>query len=154
MGCGTGGHADEALVVDDSRVMRGMVIQALLRTGLADFEFTEAGDGDEALEKFNPRHTDIMFVDWNMPHVSGIDFVRKVRAAGNTGHIPIVMVTGEKTIGKMEEALDQAGADEYVTKPFTIDVLRRKLRPLIERVQASHSSQPRGFFSKLIGTGG
>jgi two-component system, chemotaxis family, chemotaxis protein CheY len=145
-----------ALVVDDSRVMRGMVMQALLRTGLAEFEFTEAGDGDEALEKFNPRHTDIMFVDWNMPHVSGIDFVRKVRAAGNSGHIPIVMITSEKTIGKIEEALDEAGADEFVTKPFTTDVLRRKLAPLIQGIadaKASHSSQPRGFFSKLIGSG-
>jgi two-component system chemotaxis response regulator CheY len=69
-----------ALVIDDSKVMRSMVMQSLQKTRLADFEFIEAQDGADALEKFDPDEIDIVFADWNMPNMSGIDFVREVRA--------------------------------------------------------------------------
>src|SRR3954451_11508825 len=141
-----------ALVIDDSRVMRNMVMQSLRRANLGEFEFTEAEDGADALHKFTPKNTDILFVDWNMPNLSGIDFVRSIRASGQAGHVPIVMVTSEKTVGKLEEALDEVGVDEYITKPFTPDLLKRKLAGLIEAVVAEKARQPalsREFFSKL-----
>ena len=127
-----------ALVIDDSRVMRAMVMQSLQQTHLADFEFTEAVDGADALQKFNPKKTDIVFADWNMPNMTGIEFVREVRSNGKTEHIPIIMVTSEKTVSKVEEALDQAGATMFISKPFTVDYLLKKLGPVIDDLEQRH----------------
>ncbi|HEY3281974.1 MAG TPA: response regulator [Armatimonadota bacterium] len=144
-----------ALVLDDSRVMRNMVMQSLNKTNLGEFEFTEAEDGEDGIRKFDPETTDIVFVDWNMPNMNGIEFVRKVRRSGKTDHIPIIMVTSEKTMGKMEEALDRAGANAYITKPFTVDKLEKKLQKLVEGIAERRASPPAqkqgGFFSKLMG---
>src|SRR6266446_27995 len=98
--------------------MRRLLMQVLFLTELAEFHFTEAVDGLDALARFNPQRIDIMFVDWNMPRLSGIDFVRQVRASGKADHIPIVMVTGNATAGNIQDALDEAGADVYITKPY------------------------------------
>lgn len=124
-----------ALVVDDSRVMRMMVKDSLSKTNLAEFEFTEAVDGADALDKFNPKKTDIIFADWNMPNMSGVDFAREVRAMGNTEHIPIVMVTSEKTMSKIEEALDSAGANAFISKPFTVEYMLRKIGPVVRALE-------------------
>jgi two-component system chemotaxis response regulator CheY len=140
-----------AMVVDDSRVMRNMVMQALRKTRLAEFEFVEAEDGADALKKFNPSGLDIVFADWNMPNMNGIDFVRHVRAMANTDHIPIVMVTSEKAMGKVETALDEAGANEYICKPFTVEQLERKLSGLFAEI-AQNQQKSSGFFSKLANT--
>lgn len=142
----------DALVIDDSRVMRNMVMQALQRTGLAEFTFSEAGDGEEALETFDFQSAEMIFVDWNMPKLTGVEFVRKVRAKGNTSHIPIIMVTSERSVGKVQEALDSAGADAFITKPFTADDLKRQIEPLVERIATSRATpKGGGFFSKLRG---
>ena len=138
-----------ALIIDDSRVMRNMVMQTLRKTNLADFEFTEAEDGADALSKFHPKKTDIVFADWNMPNMSGIEFVREVRSNKKAAHIPIVMVTSEKSMGKVETALDEAGANEYICKPFTPEQLQRKLAPIIEGM-GKDSPKSGGFFSKLV----
>jgi two-component system, chemotaxis family, chemotaxis protein CheY len=140
-----------ALVVDDSKVMRAMVMESLRKTCLAEFEFTEAVDGADALGKFNPKKVDMAFVDWNMPNMSGVDFVREARAMGHTEHIPIIMVTSEKTIGKMEEALDSAGANAFISKPFTVEYMIQKLGPVIESLEKKGSGG--GFLSKLVGGG-
>jgi two-component system chemotaxis response regulator CheY len=146
-----------ALVVDDSRVMRNIVMQSLRNTGLAEFEFTEAEDGAAALVRFHPKHLDILFVDWNMPKMSGIDFVRSVRAQSGAAHIPIVMITSEKRMGHVEEALDDAGATLYITKPFTSEELRRKLTGVVSELEAlrqEHAAgEPMGFFRKLVARG-
>ena len=139
----------KALVVDDSRVMRSMVMKEVNASGLGEFEFTEAEDGADALKKFHPSKIDIAFVDWNMPNMSGIEFVRKVRAMAETKHIPVVMVTSEKTMGKVQEALDEAGANAFISKPFTSETLDRKLAPLIKDIEARSDSRG-GFFSKML----
>lgn len=131
----------KALVVEDCDVMRKLLMQTLPLTGLAEFQFTEARNGEEALARFSPGKTDIVFVDWNMPRLSGIDFVRKVRASEKSGRIPIVMVTGNNTTGHLQDALDGAGADLYITKPYTIDGLRSRLTKLIERMTAEQSGR-------------
>lgn len=145
-----------ALVVDDSRIMRRMVMDAVSKTNVATFEFTEAEDGADALGKFDPSSIDIIFADWNMPKMSGIEFVHKVRTMRNTENIAILMVTSEKTMGKMEIALDKAGADDYVCKPFTVEEMQRKVARVMTKFQA-RAQQPAedrkpagGFFSKLM----
>ena len=125
----------KALVVDDSGVMRKMVMKALTDAKLVSFEFVEAVDGRDALSKFDPKAIDIAFVDWNMPNMTGIEVVREVRTlyGGGVGSVPMVMVTSEKTMGKIQEALDEAGADAFICKPFTVEELQIKLKKTIER---------------------
>jgi two-component system chemotaxis response regulator CheY len=122
-----------ALVVDDSRVMRNMVKQSLQRTEIADFNFVEAGDGVEALTKFDPHLIDLALVDINMPRMDGINFVTKVREMNNGREVPIIIITSEKTVATMEAALDVAGANAYICKPFTVDELKWKVDKVINR---------------------
>ncbi len=138
----------KALVIDDSGIMRKMVMRALTETELAEFEFTEAEDGVDGLAKFNPRTTDIVFVDWNMPNMTGIDLVKRIRGQYPKRPVPIVMVTTEKLMGKVEEALE-AGADCFISKPFTPDKLAQVLAPVIEQM-AQGKGKRAGFFQRLV----
>ncbi len=135
-----------ALVVDDSRVMRNMVMENLKRTGLAEFIFTEASDGKDALRKFSPKKFDIAFVDIHMPNMDGIEFVNRAREKGGTESIPFIMITSEKTMGKMTDASD-AGANSYICKPFTTLELRKKLVPIVDKL--NKGSKAAGFFHNL-----
>jgi two-component system chemotaxis response regulator CheY len=137
-----------AMIVDDSGIMRKLVMRNLMETRLANFSFTEAGDGVDALGKMDAKPVDIMFVDWNMPNMNGIDLVMKVRQM-QARHIPIVMVTTEGTMGKVEEALNKGGVDCYIVKPFTQDIIKQKLTPLFQRMEAPAPQKTGGFFSKL-----
>lgn len=141
-----------ALVIDDSRVMRNMVMQALRQSRLANFEFAEAADGADALTKFDPAAVDICFVDWNMPTMTGVDFVKHARAKPGAEKTAMVMVTSEKTVAKIDEALDSAGADAYICKPFTVDDLKVKLEKVMNRLEADRATagEAAGFFSRLF----
>lgn len=156
-----------ALVVDDSRVMRSMVMQALNQAEIAAFEFTEAGSGSEAVDIFDADKTDIIFVDWNMPGMNGIEFARQIRSMHWANHIPVIMITSETSTEKQQNAYDKARITCYITKPFTSDELREKVSPVIEEMQkkrekvaapaaakapAPTAAKPSGgFFSKLLG---
>lgn len=141
----------KALVVDDSKIMRSQVKRALTQISIADFEFEEAMDGEDALEKFN-EDIDMLFVDWNMPKMTGVEFTKAVRDQGYTD-IPIIMVTAEKSMGKVDKALNEGGADEYITKPFTPDKMGKTISKffnehgeLITQVQEEKKS----FFSSIL----
>jgi two-component system chemotaxis response regulator CheY len=145
-----------ALVVDDCAQMRDLLVQLLPLTGLAEFRFTQAVDGVEALARLRSGRYDIAFVDINMPKMTGMAFVRKARAMPSNSQIPIVMVTGETSLGKIEEALDEAGADVYITKPFTVADLKRQLSKLIEGMaarQEQRKARGPGFLTRLLGAG-
>lgn len=141
-----------ALVIDDSRVMRNMVMQALQKARLASFTFVEAQDGADALTKFDPKAIDICFVDWNMPNMTGVEFIKKARSTGAAFEIPMVMVTSERAINKIEEALNAAGADAFICKPFTPEDMQVKLQKVINKVEARKqpAAQAGGFFSGLF----
>jgi two-component system, chemotaxis family, chemotaxis protein CheY len=114
-----------ALVVDDSRAMRMILKKSLTSCGFD--EIHEAGNGLEALDELaDMEWADVVLVDWNMPEMSGIEFVEAVRATALYDEVPIVMVTTETEVTQMIRALD-AGANEYIMKPFTAEVLREKL---------------------------
>jgi two-component system, chemotaxis family, chemotaxis protein CheY len=136
-----------AMVVDDSGVMRKMVMRCLNDTKLAAFTFTEATDGADALVKFDAATMQILFVDWNMPNMNGIDFVRKVRDERKSS-VAIVMITTEGTMGRVEEAMNQGGVNGYVVKPFTAQVLQKKLEPIIDKLYEAQK-KPVGFFGSL-----
>ena len=113
-----------ALVIDDSRTVR-MIIRGILKE--LGIEVIEAADGAEALEQLK-RFPDVelLLVDWNMPVMNGLDFVRAVRARRAYDRVRILMVTSEAQGEQVARALS-AGADEYLMKPFNKDVLVAKL---------------------------
>ena len=116
-----------ALVVDDSKAMR-MVLKKIMSD--AGFNVSEAGDGSEALIRLKELdHVDLMLVDWNMPVMSFLEFVRAVREDNAYDEVPMMMVTTEDTMDRIVEALN-AGANEYVMKPFTPESIIEKLEIL------------------------
>jgi two-component system, chemotaxis family, chemotaxis protein CheY len=116
-----------ALVIDDSRAVR-MIIGQILRE--IAIEVIEAGNGVEALEQMK-RHPDVelLLVDWNMPQMNGFDFVRAVRSERAYDSVRILMVTSESQLEQVNKALN-AGANEYLMKPFNKDILVAKLNLL------------------------
>ncbi len=118
----------KALVVDDSRAMRGILVKILARLG---FEVLQAADGREALEVLNKESSpfNLVLSDWNMPEMNGLEFVKALRADARFAAVTVVMVTTETHIEQMLIALE-AGANEYIMKPFTADVVEDKLRLL------------------------
>ena len=117
----------KVLVVDDSRVMRMIIGRALREMG---FDIVEAGNGQEALTRLK-ENSDIglALLDWNMPVMNGIDFLRAMRSDQQYAAIKVMMVTTETEMTQVQLAL-QVGANSYVTKPFTPDVIQEKLRSL------------------------
>ncbi len=114
-----------ALVVDDSRAIRSIIGKAVKELG---FEVLEAGHGGEALQRLaEAGRVDLILVDWNMPEMNGFDFLVAARQNPDWKDTVIMMVTTETEMSQMQRALD-AGANEYVMKPFTRDVLREKLQ--------------------------
>jgi two-component system chemotaxis response regulator CheY len=110
------------LVVDDSRVIRKVARRILEDMG---FEIAEAADGMEALAWCRAAMPDAILLDWNMPVMNGIEFLRKLREEPQ-GEAPIVVFcTVENDLGHIQEALD-AGANEYIMKPFDGDILEAK----------------------------
>jgi two-component system chemotaxis response regulator CheY len=120
--------ATKALVIDDSRAMRGILSKILVKLG---FEVLQAGDGREAMAVLDREsaHIDLVLSDWNMPEMNGLEFVTAMRAEPRFEAIPVVMVTTETHIEQMVTALS-AGANEYIMKPFTAEMVEDKLRLL------------------------
>lgn len=116
-----------ALVIDDSRAIR-MILSRMLRE--LGFNVDEATNGREALARVEEGlPPDLMLVDWNMPEMSGIDFVTAVRQPPYSSTARVMMVTTETEVPQMVRALE-AGADEYVMKPFTREAIVEKLQLL------------------------
>jgi len=113
------------LIIDDSRSMR-RILKSIVQ-GLG-FESSEAENGRDGLEQlFESSGVELVLVDWNMPEMDGLQFVEKVRANDTYQNMKIVMVTSETATSKMVRAL-MAGADEFVMKPFTKEILVDKLK--------------------------
>jgi two-component system chemotaxis response regulator CheY len=115
----------KALVIDDSRAMRLILRRIVAEFG---FEVAEAGNGREALEVLRGGEDlpVLALVDWNMPEMNGLDFIKAVRAEPDWREISLMMVTTESEHGQIVRAL-AAGAHEYVIKPFTPDAIAEKI---------------------------
>jgi two-component system chemotaxis response regulator CheY len=112
------------MIVDDSRVIRKVSRHLLEGMG---FEVGEAGNGQEALEACAVAMPELILLDWNMPVMSGIEFIKALRAS-EAGKAPkVVFCTTENDVPHIREALS-AGADEYVMKPFDRETLYLKLQ--------------------------
>jgi len=115
------------LVIDDSATMRRIVIKSLQRIGFTDT--VEAGDGKEALDRFDAS-VGFVITDWNMPHMSGIEFVRALRARPDGGRVPVLMVTTRSVRDDIMAAI-AAGVNNYIVKPFTPQLLKEKIDQLV-----------------------
>ena len=112
----------QCLVVDDSRVIRKVARRIL--EDLA-FDIEEAADGKEALDRCRAAMPDAILLDWNMPVMSGIDFLRALRSEPGGQRPVVVFCTTENDIDHITEAMN-AGANEYVMKPFDGEILQSK----------------------------
>jgi two-component system chemotaxis response regulator CheY len=110
------------LIVDDSKMIRrvaGRILKGL------NFSTLEAGDGREALAKCKDVMPDAILLDWNMPVMDGLEFLKALRKAPGGKNPVVVFCTAERSVERICEALD-AGANEYVMKPFDSDILASK----------------------------
>lgn len=110
------------LIVDDSAMIRVVVKKTLSTMGVSDV--IEAEDGLKALEQFKSQEIDLVFSDWNMPNMTGLELVREIRKLNTT--VPIMMITTEGSREKVVAAI-QEGVNDYLVKPFTPASLRAKL---------------------------
>lgn len=116
-----------ALVIDDSRAMRIMLGESMRSFG---FEVDEAEDGSAAIFRLDDGCVrDVALVDWNMPVMNGLDFIRTVRADPRFHDMRLLVITSETESQQVMAALE-AGADEYLMKPFTRETLLGKLEML------------------------
>jgi two-component system, chemotaxis family, chemotaxis protein CheY len=114
------------LVVDDSRVVRKVARRILEAHG---FAVTEAVDGQKALDACHEHLPDCVLLDWNMPIMDGLQFLRALRKEFGPNNPPVVFCTTENDIGHIEIAISN-GAQEYIMKPFDEDILTGKLAQL------------------------
>ena len=111
------------LIVDDSRVVRKVARRILEDLG---FEVAEAGDGAEALARTRTAMPDAVLLDWNMPTMNGIEFLRRLRQEPGGTNPRVIFCSAESDLDRIREALD-GGADEYIMKPFDGDIVASKL---------------------------
>ena len=116
------------LVVDDDRAVRDSLRRSLEFNG---YDVVLAADGAEGLVAVGAQHPDVVVIDVMMPRLDGIETTRALRAAGND--VPVLVLTARDAVGDRVEGLD-AGADDYLTKPFALEELLARLRALLRRV--------------------
>ena len=112
------------LVADDSRVMRNIVKNVFAEMAIP-CQYLEAGNGKKAFDLLMANKVNLVFLDWNMPEMDGLEFLVKVRALPGYEDLPIVMVTSEAAKYSVIEALD-TGATDYITKPINEKRFREK----------------------------
>jgi len=117
----------KVLIVDDSTVMRKVLVEALVKLNIQDIR--EVPNGMEAVVALSRDEFDLILMDWNMPRMTGVEAVREIRSRGFS--MPIIMVTTEADKVKVLEAL-KAGANNYLIKPFTHETIGAKIRETVK----------------------
>jgi two-component system chemotaxis response regulator CheY len=118
----------DVLVVDDSKVMRDMIVACL--RGDATLSFTHAASGLEAIECLSIKPFDLVVLDLNMPDISGVEVVEFVRGQDTLRDVPILVVTTRSDDDSRERVL-RAGASRFLTKPFSPEAIRAEVRTLL-----------------------
>lgn len=127
------------LVVDDFEVVRSMLKNALLDMGVSHVD--EAGDGRDALAKIESAHAagklyDVIFCDWNMPEISGLEVIEACRSKPEFKDLPIIMVTAEAEKENIVKAL-KAGATDYIVKPIAPPLLETRLKKILKNTKGA-----------------
>lgn len=124
----------DILVVDDSKVMREMLIACL--RGQSGLSFTQANSGLEAIEQLSLRPFDLLLLDLNMPDIGGIEVVQFVRSQDRLRKIPIIIVTTRGDDTSRDQALE-AGATKFLTKPFSPEVIQAEVSDILAQTSGS-----------------
>ena len=117
------------MLVDDSKTMRKIQKGVLTKLGYTDL--VEACDGQDAISRVFAEEPNLILLDWNMPNMDGLSFLKAYRQ--KVKDVPVIMVTTEAEKSRIVEAL-QAGANNYVVKPFTPDILSEKIKQTMDRM--------------------
>ncbi|MDR1031321.1 MAG: response regulator [Treponema sp.] len=117
------------LIVDDSRLIRN-TLKRFIQTMNIPCQYVEADNGQEALERLKAQSINLVFLDWNMPKMSGIEFLKEVRAMDEYKTLPIIMLTSEGARDNVIEAI-KGGATDYILKPIREQHVREKIVRLI-----------------------
>ncbi len=126
-----GFEAKKVLVVDDSSVMRQIIKNNLKQLGFDHGNLTDAEDGQMGLKKLTEGGIDLVISDWNMPKMTGIEFLKAVRSDGSLKGTPFLMVTSEADKEKIMEAV-KAGVSQYIVKPFNANQLEEKIKEIFK----------------------
>ena len=121
------------LIVEDEKPIRDMVFFALDGNG---YEIVEAVDGKQATEKLALECPDLILMDWMLPDVSGLELVRRIKRDEVTRGVPVIMLTAKTEERDKVEGLD-SGADDYITKPFSIKELSARIRAVLRRAESN-----------------
>ena len=113
------------LVVDDSIIMRNIVKNIFTELKI-NCQYLEAPNGKKAFQLLETNNVNLVFLDWNMPEMDGLEFLKKVRAMPAYSELPIIMVTSEAAKYNVVEAL-QTGATDYIVKPINDKVFKAKV---------------------------
>lgn len=117
----------KALIVDDSKPMREIVIKSLIQTGFRKEMTVQAGDGEEAFRILEKDHFDLVITDWNMPNIDGLRLIKMIKANANLKKIPVLMVSSEMEKENIIRAIKE-GACQYILKPFNPLELQKRIQ--------------------------
>jgi len=132
-------HRRRVLIVEDEQDIAGLIKHALERS--SDTEAEIVGSGDAALKAVNERLPDLVILDLNLPVINGLDVCRTLRARGAARHVPIIMLTARTGENDRVDGLD-LGADDYVTKPFSLRELSARVRAVLRRSGGADDRPP------------
>jgi two-component system chemotaxis response regulator CheY len=121
----------KVLVADDFATMRKIVRNILKQIGFDDI--VEAEDGQAALQILKNETIGLVVTDWNMPNMTGLELLQKIRTDPKTANLPVLMVTAEGLKENVVAAV-KAGVNNYVVKPFTAEVLQEKLEQIFKKL--------------------
>jgi len=130
------------LIVEDEGDIAGLIKHALERNGDADAEIV--GSGDAALKVVRDRPPDLIILDLNLPVVSGTEVCRIIRSSDTSAHVPIIMLTARTSEDDRVSGLEQ-GADDYVTKPFSLRELAARVRAVLRRGTPTTERHPAAY---------
>lgn len=125
------------LIIDDSQIMRNINKNVLIENKIPEDSFLEAADGKEALQIAEQQKIDLFLVDWNMPHLSGVDFVKTIRNMDIYKDSPVIMVTSEAAKYMVMEAV-KAGVSDYIIKPIQGRLFWDKISPYLTKIMTSN----------------
>ena len=120
-----------ALLVEDESALVELIRYNLEKEG---YEIASATDGEEALVMIDERQPDILLLDWMLPKLAGIEVCRRIRSRPSTRNLPIIMLTAKAEESDRIRGLD-TGADDYLTKPFSISELTARIRAVMRRIR-------------------
>ena len=120
------------MLVDDSKTIRRIQRSILEQIGYTEIE--EACDGQDALSRVSAFQPNLILLDWNMPNMDGLTFLKNFRQKDTA--TPVIMVTTESEKTRVIEAI-RAGVNNYVVKPFTPDILQQRIKETLEKCKAA-----------------